>query len=287
MKLLKVLLGRNRRVLYPDGERVPEPLLREAFAASGEKRFELSSRLYPRLFGPDWDYVLLGFAYVKVIDNVVDVEPDAEKALAYLSRQRRLLEACYGGAAPAAGELPAPDRFGHQFFLQDARAGGPLRSCFEEVFAVMEFDVRRRGRVLSHEELDAHLVATGEPGIRFLTTFMAPEVELPPAYLALASRAYLWADSLLDLEEDLADGLINVPAEAIERFQLTPAADDRGLPLWVAEQAGRAMGYFDQALAQTDELEHPALILFCKLYLGRKRKKLVRLLESRGISAAA
>lgn len=286
MNLLKVLLGRNRRVLYPGGERVPEPLLREAFAASGEKRFELSSRLYPRLFGPDWDYVLLGFAYVKVIDNVVDVERDAEKALAYMVRQRRLMEACYAGAAPD-GELPRPDHFGRQFFLQDARAGAPLRSCFEDVFAVMEFDVRRRGRVLSHDELDAHLVATGEPGIRFLTTFMAPEVELPPPYLALASRAYLWADSLLDLEEDLADGLINVPAEAIERFELTPAVEDAALPLWVAEQAGRTMGYFDQALAQTDELEHPALILFCKLYLGRKRKKLLRLLEKRGIPAAA
>ncbi len=208
-----------------------------------------------------------------------------ESALAYLDGHRRLLEKAYAGAVES--DLPTPDRFGQLCFQQDAAGGSPLRSCFEDIFDAMEFDVRRRGRVLPSAELEEHLVNTGEPGIRFLTRYISPQLELSRDYLGLVSRAYLWADSLLDLEYDLGHGIINVPAEDVERLGLTPAPDDAGLPRWVEEQSARTLGYFDAAFAETAKLDDASIVLLCNLYLRRKRKKLLRFLDRREIPHVA
>ena len=49
-------------------------LVREAFVSAGEKRFFLARILYRMVFGPDWQQAVLGFAYFKYLDNLVDDE---------------------------------------------------------------------------------------------------------------------------------------------------------------------------------------------------------------------
>ena len=279
---LAKFLCRKRAAVFANAPRVPLPLLQNAFTTSRQKNFGLAKWFSWILLGPDWDYALLGYSYVKCVDYVVDDDVDSERALAFLHRQRELLEESYAG--PIDRELPSPDNYGQAIFVQDANNGSPLRSCFEDVLDTMEVDVRRRNQILSADELDAHFVKTGTPGTRYLCRFASPCMRLPSTYLALSSCAYLWADSLIDVKYDLEHGIVNIPAEDIARFGLTPAPSDAGLRPWMEERSAIVMQQFREALSETDRLTDSSIIFYFRRYLIDKRKRLCRFLKHEGIA---
>jgi hypothetical protein len=260
-------------------------LVREAFASAGEKRFFLAQFLYRMVFGPDWKQAILGFAYFKHLDNLVDEDPDAGRALAVLAAQRRFIDDVYAGG-PHTGHLGLPERFGAPFFEYDRRIGAPLRVEFETLLDSMEFDTRRRGAVLSAAALDAYVVDLGGGIFRALLYHAAPDVILPPGFVARASRAYLYADALIDLRQDLAAGVINVPAEDVERYGLSLDASDSRLRSWIADRAGRVLDDFAAAFAEGRRLERWTLRFLARLYLSSKRRTLRRFLRREGLEPA-
>ncbi len=258
-------------------------LVREAFAAAGEKHFFLARVLYSTLFGAQWGQPILGFAYLKCLDDLVDEDLDSGRARALLAAQRRFIANIYAGGGTIAGSLRPPERFGHPFFCHDRQRGAPLRATFESIIATMELDTRRRGIPLSAAALDAYVLALGGGVLRFLMHFAAPDVELPASFVELASRAYLYADALIDVEHDLAFNLINVPMEDIARWGLALDASDPRLRAWVEYRAAQVLADFDAAMAQARQLERWSLRLLAALYLSAKRRKLLRFLARSGI----
>jgi hypothetical protein len=261
-----------------------QALVREAFHASGEKHFLLSRLLYSTLFGAEWVQAILGFAYLKCLDNLVDEDPDADRALGLLAQQRSFIERIYGGGCidPA---LRAPERFGAPFFLHDRATGGRVRPAIEAILSTMEFDMRRRGQALEAAVLDAYVVELGTAVLRFLARFAAPGVELPQPYAELAARAYLYADTLIDMWEDLAVGLINVPQEDITGAGLSLMRDDPRLRRWMSARAAVVLDLFAAAGARGRTLERRTLRLLSTLYLRTKRRKLRRFLRREGLRA--
>jgi hypothetical protein len=259
--------------------------VREAFAAAGEKHFVLARVLYSTLFGADWGQAILGFAYLKTLDDLVDEDRDAGRAREVLAAQLRFIDRVYAGRPLAEARHP-PERFGHPFFSHDQRCGAPLRATFEAILATMDLDTRRRGRPLTAAALDTYVLELGGGVLRFLMHFAAPGVVLPAPFLAHASRAYLYADALIDLEHDLALNLINVPAEDIGRYHLSLDPSDPRLRAWAASEAGRVLASFDAALAEGRRLERWSLRLLATLYLSSKRRKLLRFLAAEGLAPA-
>jgi hypothetical protein len=263
----------------------PPDLVREAFKAVGERRFFLARLLYSIIFGRHWKQAILGFAYFKYLDDVVDEDPDAGRALAVLAAQRRLIQDVYAGGT-VAEQRGTPERFGVPVFVHDRRIGAPLRPAFETILSSMERDTRRRGTLLSAEALDAYVREVGESVFRCLLYHAAPDVDLPPGFIALASRAYLHADALIDLRQDLACGVINVSAEDVERYGLSLDAADPGLRPWIEQRAPQVLDELAGAFAEGRRLPSWSLRLLARLYLSSKRRGLRRFLAREGLGRA-
>jgi hypothetical protein len=255
-------------------------LVHEAFALSGEKHFRIARRLYPLVFGRRWGETILAFAYLKCLDDLVDEDADAGRALATIARQRALIAAAYGDAAAPVASVTA-ERFGLPVFAADRACGGGLRGAFETILASMELDTRRRGRQLAAAALDAYVLELGGAVFTIFTALAGPGARMPPALVAAASRAYLYADALIDLRHDLVLGVINVPAEDGG----LDLADGGAIDAWIAHHAPAVLAHFTEFRSRLAGVRPWTLRVFVGLYLAAKRRKLRRFLA--GLSRPA
>lgn len=276
-------LAFRRRASY-EAERmaaVSTQLVREAFRNAGERRYLLSKLFYTAIFGRRWDVAMVGWAYIKCLDDAVDEEPAADKALAVVATQRDLLARVYDGG-PVDAALAVPESYGRAFFAYDAQHGTRWRPLIETILDTMEFDVTRRHTLISAEQLDGYMVELGAAIIRYTANFLADDFPLTDPFIRSASRAYLYADSLIDLEHDLRFGVINIPAEDVAAWQLDVAAPDPKRRQWVAERAPAVLGYFGEAIAAAAHLPGIRVKLLSRLFLSRKRAQLERFLARNG-----
>lgn len=257
-------------------------LVREAFHAAGEKRYPLARIGYPLLLGRDWRYALLGWGYIKTLDDIVDEEPSAEQSVDVLKAQGQMIEGIYAGVSQRA-PLSRTELYGEAFFRWDREQGAGLRASVEAVLETMEFDILRRGRVSSRDEIDAYIVKMGGALFDFLVHFAARGLALPSGLRESGSRAYLYADTLMDLEHDLAFGLVNVPSEDLDTYAIDPTAPDTTtLHRWIADRAPEVERQFDIAYALLRELPRVTGV-WGKMLLDAKRKKFQRFLAEAGL----
>jgi hypothetical protein len=259
---------------------LPPGLFERAYHLAGEKRLWLARRLYPRLLGPAWEYALLAFAYLKLFDNDVDEDADAVRAGDAFAAHRALAERSYAGAPPDPS-LPFVQQLGAHVFAFDRANGSPLRGFLSDAVESMAIDIARRGKLLSQAEIDANLHLGGGGTVRGIAWFAAPGLVLPDALVNALCDAYMHADTLIDLEHDLAFGLINVPAEAVARG-VDPLHPDARLAAWAQEQARLCEARFDAALGRLPEIESRRLREVARLMLQTKRRKLRRFLALGG-----
>jgi hypothetical protein len=262
--------------------KLPRQILREAFRASGEKNYTLSKVFYASLFGSHWRYALLGFAYLKCLDNIVDEDLDTRRASATLAAQRDLLDQVYSDLA-VEKERPIPERYGYYFLSYDKSNGSLLRPFIESVIETMEFDVQRRNQVVSKLTLEAYVLKLGEAVWQSLAHFVSSELRLPKSFTDQASCAYLYADFLIDLEHDLQFGIINIPVEDIRQYQIDLATADDRLSRWLTARSEEISQYFAQAFREAQQLSRLSMKLLSFLYLSRKRRNFRRFLKRKGI----
>ena len=84
----------------------------------------------------------------------------------------------------------------------------------------------------------------------------------------------------MDLNEDLARGLINIPAEDIRRFAIDLQAENPGLETWMAREARQVRRLFSVALEETSRLELKPLRRLLMIHLTRKRYSMNRHLRN-------
>jgi phytoene/squalene synthetase len=267
--------------------KLPKEVLKEAFHVSGEKRYYLARVFYSLILGSEWDYAILGFTYMKILDDIIDEDTDGERAAARLAVQRKLIEDVYSGRPPEVHGLPVPEKFGWYACMNDRDNGSPVRQHFESMIETMEYDLRRRNQTSTRKELEAWAMKVGGTSIRYLAHFASPRYPLPDDFVDRASLAYLCADSLIDVEEDLEQGLFNVPAGEIEKRRITLEKNDPGLRQWMTEEAPRVMGMLDDVITESKRLNSLTMRLLTWLYLSRKQKGLARFAERQGFGGTA
>jgi hypothetical protein len=191
-------------------------------------------------------------------------------------------------AGRAIGALSdGPRCFGFPPLAADALGPGVLRAPVEAVLRSIESDARRRNLLTSRSELDRWALDMGGATLRYLAwaCFVSPDRGLPDAFVRAASLAYLLADCAIDVDEDLAVGILRVAREEAVAHQLSLKSGEPALDAWADEQARRACVEFERALTLARTLSW-RMRVFSELVLRRKRRDLARALARRAARAS-
>jgi phytoene/squalene synthetase len=167
------------------------------------------------------------YAYFRWVDDCLDggsgcAEVRRAERLAFVDRQQALLEACLhnGRPQPACRE--------EAMLLDLLQRNDPedleLRSYLRQMMRVMAFDARRRGRLITGQELNDYTrslaIAVTDAMHHFIghTSGGAPDD-------ADRNRAVTGAHilhMLRDTEADVRAGYFNIPSEVLEAFSIGP-----------------------------------------------------------------
>ncbi len=164
--------------------------------------------------------------------------------LAFICRQKSLLEACYRQAFPPAAN--ANEQMLVDLVRHDHEPDSGLQFYLRNMMAVMDFDARRRGRVVSQKELDAythHLASAVTEAMHYFIGHCCPSPRDETRYLAVTA-AHI-THMLRDTYDDVQHGYYNIPREWIAAKRIQP--DDLDSPayrLWVRSRVQLARGYF-------------------------------------------
>ena len=195
------------------------------------------------------------YAYFRWIDDVVDEEKptgtahrsDEERLvrLRFLERQKVLLEACLSGEKP--GDVDAHEAMLVELVRHADRSDPRLVAYLRHMMLVMEFDVGRRGRLVTRQELDDYTrwlaIAVAEAMHYFIgNSAAAPHDETRYQAVSGAHVVHM----LRDTYGDVRAGYFNVPREVLEASSIGPA-DVRcdAYRAWVKERVLLARACFD------------------------------------------
>ncbi len=183
------------------------------------------------------------YAYFRWLDDALDrPENSAVDRIALAARQADLIERTYAGMAPT--QLGIEERWLVRLIGSDPDRANGLATYIRRLFAVMDFDARRRGSLISAAELDAYTLDLAVGVTEAMHYFIGHDKPAPQG--AWRYRAVIGAHithMLRDTVDDLTAGYYNVPREVLSAHGLMPSdVDSAPYRAWVATrvQAARA-----------------------------------------------
>ena len=210
------------------------------------------------------------YAYFRWLDDLLDGDTlSPEERPLFLSSQKQLLSTCLEGQPPC-------DLSAEEWLLVDLTQGPlakdpGLRTYLQDMMAVMQFDVDRRGRRINRQELGWYSRRLATAVTEAVYTFIGDECSAPRT-----TQRYLAADGahivhmLRDLLDDLDAGYINVPSEVLDGEQVDPPALQRSSArAWVRERVETARSYFAMGEAYLASIENPRCRIAGALYAAR------------------
>jgi phytoene/squalene synthetase len=191
------------------------------------------------------------YGYFRWVDDVLDAEtPLGEdtatrsKKIAFINRQKSLLEACYRGEMPddvCVEEWMLVDLVRH-----DTEQNSGLRSYLRNMMDVMIFDAQRRGRIISQAELSEYsrMLATAvTEALHYFIGHNNPTPRHEARYLAVTA-AHI-THMLRDAIEDAEAGYFNVPREYLQMHGISPQdVESWAYRVWVCQRVELARMYF-------------------------------------------
>jgi len=198
------------------------------------------------------------YAYFRWVDDVLDEDAaagsasglrDRSRLATFLDHQKSLLDRCLRGEVPR-------DVTPHEAMLVDlARGAGTaetgLGSYLRHMMLVMDFDLRRRGRLVSEVELTDYTRWLATAVTEAMHHFIGGGTATPfdeRRYLAAAGAHIV--HMLRDTYADMRVGYFNIPRELLEEHAIRPQ-DVRSEPYraWVKARVRLAREYFDAGRA--------------------------------------
>jgi phytoene/squalene synthetase len=185
------------------------------------------------------------YAYFRWVDDILDspAKPISER-IAFLQRQQSLLEACYGGETQ--GWVCAEEQMLVDLVRNDTEKNSGLQSYLRNMMAVMEFDVARRGRLISQVDLSAYSRMLASAVTEALYYFIGHNCPSPcdeSRYLAVQGAHII--HMLRDMGDDAAIGYFNIPIEVLEAKGLSiQSIDHPSFRKWVRDRVDLARSYF-------------------------------------------
>jgi phytoene/squalene synthetase len=193
------------------------------------------------------------YAYFRWVDDVLDAETgsdstwgDVERAgaTAFLERQKWLLERCLRGKAPS-------DVDAHEEMLVELiEACGPsahgVEAYLRNMTRVMEFDVQRRGRLVTDDQLNEYTHTLAVAVTEAIDHFLGDGARArdQEARFSAATGAHV-LHMLRDTSADVRAGYYNVPRELLHAHAIGPAdTQAEAYRMWVKRRVDLARGQF-------------------------------------------
>jgi phytoene/squalene synthetase len=215
------------------------------------------------------------YAYFRWVDDMLDgdtpVGAAAHERLAFLERQKSLLETCYRGEP--IPEVGAEESMLVELVRQDQEKNSGLQSYLRNMMQVMEFDAKRRGRLISYSELNEYTRWLATAVTEAMHYFIghcchAPQPHDETRYLAVTG-AHI-THMLRDTFDDIQAAYYNIPREILEANHIRPEdVHTRTYRAWVQSRVQLAREYFQAGKEYLARIENPRCRLAGFAYTAR------------------
>lgn len=185
------------------------------------------------------------YAYFRWVDDIIDSDSGSRsEGRAFLERQKLLLEECYRQEMPRAANIQEGMLI--ELVRHDHEKNSGLQCYLRNMMQVIDFDARRRGRLISQRELDEYTrllaVAVTEAMHYFIGNgSYAPHDDTRYLAVAAAHITHLLRDTV----EDIQAGYFNIPREYLTARGIGPQdLQDDSYRAWVRERVNLARACF-------------------------------------------
>lgn len=163
------------------------------------------------------------YGYFRWLDDQLD-QGDWGRAerVAFVARQKALVERCYRGERPSS-HLLDEEHMVVELVDSDRRRDSGLYAYIRNMMAVMAFDAERRGQLITQEQLSAYTrwlaIGVTEALHYFIGhTCYAPHNRLRYLAVTAAHITHMLRDTL----DDVKAGYFNIPREVVELHGIDP-----------------------------------------------------------------
>jgi phytoene/squalene synthetase len=202
------------------------------------------------------------YAYFRWIDDVIDVTSRTDdERITFISNQRELIDNLYQKVP--TNSLCVEEEILRDLIKHDRWEDSGLQSFIRNMFAIIEFDAHRKGRLISSEELDWYVNTLGKSVTDGLLYFIGNSNSYPDSANRYRAGVAAHISHLLrDMHQDDADGFINIPREYLASQRIDHQdTNDPAYKAWVQERVNLARANFREGKEYLDRLNN----LRCKI----------------------
>jgi len=221
------------------------------------------------------------YAYFRWVDDTLDGGEfalncgafrhgnEASQRIAFLERQKSLLEKCYRGES--IQEATVEEKMLIELVQQDHEKNSGLQSYLRNMMQVMDFDAKRRGRLISQAELNEYTRWLASAVTEAMHYFIGHGSHSPhdeTRYLAVAG-AHI-THMLRDTYDDVQASYYNIPREVLEADHIQPYhIHSKAYRAWVQSRVELARQYFKAGREYLARVEEPRCRLAGFAYTAR------------------
>jgi phytoene/squalene synthetase len=216
------------------------------------------------------DEAYRAYGYFRWVDDVLDAESGSSRERSdFVNRQKSLLEKCYRGESPR--DVNVEEKMLVDLIRGNAEKNSGLQSYLRNMMLVMDFDARRRGRLISQVELNEYTRWLASAVTEAMHYFIghggfAPRDET--RYLAV-SAAHI-THMLRDTFDDVQTGYYNIPREVLEANHIGPQdVQSDAYRAWVKSRVLLARKYFKEGKGYLARVQNPRCRLAGFVYSAR------------------
>ena len=218
------------------------------------------------------------YAYLRWVDDVLDANSGSKPVLSaaeaserqeFLERQKSLLGSCYRGESPRDANIQ--ENMLVELVQRDSEKNSGLEAYLRNMMLVMDFDTRRRGRLISQVELNEYthwLAVAVTEAMHYFIGHAASAPHDETRYLAV-SAAHI-THLLRDTFDDVQAGYFNIPRELLEVNHIRPQdVHSAAYRLWVKSRVQLAREYFKAGKSYFERVQNPRHRLAGFAYIAR------------------
>jgi phytoene/squalene synthetase len=210
------------------------------------------------------------YGYFRWVDDILDAESTTGvERSTFLERQKSLLEKCLRGET--IRDTNVQEKMLVELCWPDQEKNSGLQLYLRNMMQVMEFDARRRGKLISQVELNEYTRWLAIAVMECIHYFIghgefAPQDET--RYLAVAA-AHI-THMLRDTFEDAKVGYYNMPREMLAANHIGPQeVGSDAYRAWVKDRVQLAREYFKAGKDYFARVQNPRCRLACLAYIAR------------------
>jgi phytoene/squalene synthetase len=197
------------------------------------------------------------YAYFRWIDDVIDVtsRTDHERAI-FISKQKGLIDGLYH--QQSIDSLTLEEEILKDLIKNDRGDYSGLQSFIRNMFAIIEFDAHRKGRLIDQDELDWYVNTLGTSVVDGLLYFIGNGRQYPNSENKYQAGIAAHISHLLrDMRQDDEDGFINIPQEYLSANEIDHK-DIRASAYraWVKKRVKLAREYFTEGKQYLNGLDN-------------------------------